>query len=42
MRLAPFISREHFETMKRGLVAAARIRRRGDRYFPARGAPALR
>jgi hypothetical protein len=31
--LAAYLSVDQIETMMRGLVAAERIRRRGDRYF---------
>jgi len=33
--LMAYISVDQFEAMMRGLVAAERISRRGDRYFPA-------
>jgi hypothetical protein len=33
--LTAYISVEQFGAMMRGLVAAERISRRGDRYFPA-------
>lgn len=35
--LMAYISVDHFEAMMRGLVAAERISRRGNRYFPAIG-----
>jgi hypothetical protein len=33
--LREFITRDYFDAMMRGLVAAERITRRGNRYFPA-------
>ena len=33
--LMAYLSIDQFEAMMRGLVAAERISRRGDRYFPA-------
>ena len=35
--LREFITRDYFDAMMRGLVAAERITRRGNRYFPALG-----
>jgi hypothetical protein len=33
--LASYLSREDFEMMMRALVAAKRITRKGERYYPA-------
>jgi hypothetical protein len=35
--LREFITRDYFDAMMRGLVAAEQITRRGNRYFPALG-----